>query len=108
MGNRQYAQGDVFLVECDLKLLKGAEEVNRDPDGACVLARGEVTGHRHAFYGPQVTLFRDTAGGYLLKVEAPSAPLKHEEHSTVEVPQGVYRLIDALEYSPQEIKRVVD
>jgi hypothetical protein len=72
-----------------------------DADGAVVLRRGELTGHRHAFYGYGVTLFRDDALArdvppalYIghVQVSAPSADLQHEEHATITLPAGTYRV----------------
>jgi len=54
-----YAQGDIIL-----ELVEDATPTGLlpgDPDGATVLARGELTGHRHAFYDRGVTFFRDDA-----------------------------------------------
>ena len=94
-----YAQGDVLL-----ELVEDATPktpMATDPDGAVVLARGEVTGHRHAFYGGQVLMFRDDglardipAELYIghIKIAGPSADLKHEEHATIALPKGSYRV----------------
>jgi hypothetical protein len=99
MTARLYAQGDIIL-----ELVEDATphriEPN-DPDGAVVLARGELTGHRHAIYGGGAMLFRDDALArdvppalYIghLKVNAPSAELRHEEHATISLPTGTYRV----------------
>jgi hypothetical protein len=59
MPNKLYAQGDIVL-----ELVEDANPGNvlpNDADGAVVLACGELTGHRHAFYGGGVTLFHDDA-----------------------------------------------
>ena len=93
-----YAQGDIIL-----ELVEDAtptQVLPPDPDGATVLARGELTGHRHAFYGG-ATLFRDDALArdlpadlYIghVKVSATSADLRHEEHATITLPAGTYRV----------------
>src|SRR5262245_13537376 len=82
----------------------------RDPDGAVVLARGELTGHRHAFHGFGVTLFRNDALArdlppalYIghVKVSAPSADLRHEEHATISLPAGTYRVRRQQEWEPR-------
>jgi hypothetical protein len=96
-----YAQGDIILEKVeDVKTVPKKSIIANDPDGAVVLARGEVTGHRHAFYTPQATLFRDDALArdvptelYIghVKIAAPSE-LKHEEHSTIPLPPGTYRV----------------
>ena len=58
MTRRLYAQGDVVLEPVE-DAQPSADLLPNDPDGAVVLARGEFTGHRHAFFGEGVTLFRD-------------------------------------------------
>src|SRR5262245_41465685 len=59
MAPKLYAQGDVLL-----ELVEDAAPsllLPRDPDDANVLSRGELTDHRHSFYGGGVMLFRDDA-----------------------------------------------
>ena len=99
MLKKLYAQGDVVL-----ELVEDATPSNLlpiDADGAVVLARGELTGHRHAFYGGGVTLFRDDSLArevppalYIghVKVSAHCADLQHEEHATIALPVGTYRV----------------
>ena len=102
-------QGDVLLAPIDA-LPAGAREM---PDGGwkggrLVLMHGEVTGHAHAFYGGRVRMFRDDAIGrsYVVIKNAP-AQLHHEEHSTIELPPGVYALPPQLEYDLMEGARQV-
>ena len=96
-----YAQGDILIERvADANITKARKPINVDPDGAVILARGEVTGHRHRFMGGDVTMFRDDglASGvptelYLghIKIAAPTADLVHEEHGTITLPKGTYR-----------------
>jgi len=74
-----YFQGDVCLEAVDDVPITGAM-IEPDPDGAVVLARGETTGHRHAFYGGAM-LFRDDA----LARDMP-APELYIGHVKLEVP----------------------
>jgi len=108
MTTKLYAQGDIILelVEEAAALVP----LPRDPDGAMVLARGELTGHRHAFYGGGVTLFRDDALArdlpptlYIahVTVSAASAELQHEEHATISLPAGTYRVRRQQEWEPR-------
>lgn len=93
-----WRQGDVLIER--VESAGQGEAIPRDPDGAVVLARGEVTGHRHAFYGsPHVAMFRDDALArempkdlYIgnIKIEGDGAILKHEEHAEVALPPGDY------------------
>jgi len=110
-----FAQGDVLL-----ELVDDAEPttpIGVDPDGAVVLARGEVTGHRHAFYGGQVLMFRDDglAHGvppelYIghIKIADVSAELRHEEHATITLPKGTYRVRRQREFDAGEVRVVAD
>jgi hypothetical protein len=99
MATKLYAQGDIILERVDDAT--PVSPVSRDQDGAVVLARGELTGHRHAFYGYGVTMFRDDALSrdmppqlYLghVRIDVPSAELRHEEHAAIELPAGTYRV----------------
>ena len=97
MATKLYAQGDIILELVDEEA--PGKALRNDPDGAVVLARGELTGHRHAFYDLGVALFRDDALAraaplYIghVKISAPSADLRHEEHATISLPAGTYRV----------------
>ena len=106
-----YRQGDVLIVPTDDDV-QGAP-VPRD-NGRVVLAYGEVTGHAHAIAGHGVTMFMDTgsgsggaAGVAWLKVDKP-AEVRHEEHATVALKPGNYKIIRQREFNSGEIRRVAD
>lgn len=111
-------QGDVLLefIGDALDVLAAAAPVAPHADGAVVLAEGETTGHRHAFYGG-ATMFRDDALardvpgdlylGHVL-VAPGGALLKHEEHATIVVGAGVWRVRAQREYDAGEARRVLD
>lgn len=110
-----YAQGDVLI-----ELVADAEPkvaLSADADGAVVLARGEVTGHRHAFYGGDVAMFRDDglardmpAELYIghIKIMGEGATLKHEEHAPVDLPKGTYRIRRQREWDAGAARIVAD
>jgi hypothetical protein len=112
-----YAQGDVILELVDAAPVSG-RRIKPDPDGAVVLARGEVTGHRHAFYGGNVTLFRDDALargvpaelyiGHVKITGRKPAALRHEEHDTISLPPGTYRVRRQREWDAGEARVVAD
>lgn len=106
---KQYRHGDVFLREV-AEIPSAAQPVARDA-GRVVLAYGEVTGHAHAF-GPRsrVSMFRDDgSGGHrFIEVAAGGAELKHEEHTTIPVPEGRFEVVQQREYSPETIRNVAD
>lgn len=101
----QFRQGDVLIEKCDAIPANAKPQDDKD---RVVLAYGEVTGHAHAFYGANVTRYlADEGGGTFIRVKK-AAKLKHEEHSTINVPPGDYRVIRQREYSPEEIRQVAD
>jgi hypothetical protein len=102
-----YRQGDV-LIQRIAKLPAKLKAVPRE-NGRIVLAHGEVTGHAHAIAEPEAELYaEDTAGVTYLEVKAAMAALQHEEHSTINLERGAYRVIRQREYSPEAIRNVAD
>jgi hypothetical protein len=102
-------QGDVALVRLGRKPngFKNATKVARE-NGRVVLAHGEVTGHAHAIAEEAVELFElPEDRGRVLVVDELSV-LAHEEHTALEIPPGVYRVIRQREYSPEAIRNVAD
>jgi len=117
-----YRQGDVLIVPIKGIDVSKLEKVERE-DGEVVLAHGEATGHRHRISVPFADLYErpdgpPTVGERILHVRKVSAragevsrqiaELLHEEHSTIEIPAGTYRVIRQIEYSPEEIRMVAD
>jgi len=97
-----WRHGDVLIGRC-AEIPPGAR-----PTPQLVLARGEVTGHAHRILEPgAAVLFKDDTGDFL-EVTADQATLVHEEHDAISLPRGTYRVWFQREYSPQEIRRVVD
>jgi hypothetical protein len=110
-----FAQGDIILER--VADAAPSEPINVDPDGAVVLARGEVTGHRHAFYGGAV-MFRDDALardlppqlylGHIKIADRGGATLKHEEHDAIKLPKGTYRVRRQREWDAGAARIVAD
>ena len=111
----QMRQGDVFLQKVKA-MPSGAIEVPPD-DGDTVLAYGEVTGHKH-----RICHFMDTGAlparlfevgdTRFLDVQEPTN-LVHEEHATVALQPGIYKVSKfgigtQREYSPEAIRSVAD
>ena len=102
-----YAQGDLLIEQVeDIAVPREGTQLP-SCGGIHVLATGERTGHRHAFY-TDVIVFRDGLLGmyelpnemYLchVKIESESAELKHEEHDSIVLPRGTYRVRRQREY----------
>lgn len=103
---RQIRQGDVLLVQLDETpeqfLERGRhalQPVGRER-GRLVLAHGEATGHAHVIESEDASLVTEEQAAelYLLVQGTAPAPLVHEEHDTLDVPPGVYRVVRQREY----------
>lgn len=99
-----YRQGDVLVVRVDY-IPDDVTPVKRE-DGDVVLAHGEITGHRHRIPSRHASLYRSETDALYMKVTAPVA-LLHEEHTTVKIPPGSYRITLHHEYQPAELPRQV-
>ena len=102
---KQYRQGDVFIERVDA-LPTTTTPKPRDR-GRVVLAYGEVTGHAHAIDSALAELFEEQDGTLYLRASG-AVDLVHEEHSTIALAPGVYRITHQREYSPEAIRRVAD
>jgi len=117
-----FRQGDVLIVRMNDLDVSKLEKVERET-GDVVLAHGEATGHKHRIRVPFVDLYERENGPpivseRILHVRAVSAnageisdriaKLLHEEHSTIEIPAGTYRVIRQREYTPEAIRMVAD
>lgn len=109
------AQGDL-LIERVSDVVPSGVIAARDSDGACVLAEGEVTGHRHSIF-EQVTFFRDDGLArdmpsdlYIghVKVDGPQAYLVHDEHDAIPLPRGTYRVRRQRQLDPRDVQLVAD
>lgn len=103
----QFRQGDVW-VETD-SIPDGAVAATRDDRGRIVLALGEQTGHAHAILEPEVEQFTvaDQVDRWL-RVRGGGATIVHEEHGPIALPPGEFRVQIQREYSPAEIRQVLD
>jgi len=101
-------QGDVLIVRTN-GIPSDAQPRKRE-GGRVILAHGEVTGHAHAIAdtpsAPRAELL-DAGELTYLRVDAVSQ-LVHEEHDTIDLAPGTYRVVRQREYSPDEIRQVAD
>lgn len=104
MTEQMYRQGDVLLVQTD-ELPADSSPV--EWTDRVVLAYGEETGHAHAINISQTKMF-EAGGTRYIVVAKDGAELKHEEHSTINLKQGVYRIVHQREYSPDRERLVID
>lgn len=108
MSRQPYRQGDV-LLEPVATIPLGAIEQPRDR-GRLVIAYGEVTGHSHVIDAPasEATILTTRENERFLRLVT-AAPLVHEEHGTILVEPGLYRLPPQVEATDDdEPIRVLD
>ena len=92
----QYRQGDLlFVSRPGIPAGMVTSEVTR-PDA--VIERGELTGHAHRLEGGAVY---DRDGRMYLEVN-PGGRVVHEEHDTLELPEGWYVVVRQREYRGEE------
>src|SRR5689334_22017808 len=97
-----WRHGDVLIATIPA-LPSGAQK-----RGSLVLAYGEVTGHSHRIEMPGSAEVWEIDGMLYVNVMAESARVVHEEHKPISLPRGFYRVWQQREYTPQEIRRIVD
>lgn len=92
---QQVAQGDVlFSAVLQLptdKQPRGTLRPAMTEDGRWIFARGEVTGHHHSSRVETCTLNLDEGGVMFLTVDQ-LTEVEHQEHGTVVLEPGVYRV----------------
>lgn|SRR3990167_3948151 len=103
-----YRQGDLSFHP----IKKPTKELNKvNFIGSFVLQTGEATGHAHRLKADpkEVRLFRDFDGSLILQIDG-KAILDHEEHKTIELAPGWYKMKNEREYSYFEnsVHKVVD
>jgi predicted phosphodiesterase len=104
---KQYRQGDILLVPTNVP--RKAKAVYRE-NGRLVLAHGEVTGHAHAILETSAELVTQEQADdlYLLVHGSEHVDLVHEEHGTISVDPGAYKVVRQREYAPEETRLVAD
>ena len=98
----QVRQGDVLLVRVS-KLPPQAKPVGRKGAKRIILAEGEATGHAHAIETDTAKLLEDALGRRFLIVTK-AEQLVHEEHDTLRIEPGIWRVVRQQEYIPDEQK----
>jgi hypothetical protein len=103
-----FRQGDILMVPV-ASMPSGLIAMECDK-GRAVLAYGEATGHAHAINNRRAALFRDSElEAVFLRVSgAGPVALEHQEHNTIHIPPGDYRIIRQREYSPEAVHVVCD
>ena len=97
-----YRQGDVLIIrDTPPAKVTWVEQQNY------VLAHGEATGHAHVMVGSvEVGQTADSVDRWL-RLSSP-ATVTHQEHTSVTIPPGIYRVRRQREYTAAEIRQVRD
>ena len=105
-----YRQGDVLLVPV-ANIPRGTTPVKRE-HGRVILAHGEITGHHHSIVEEGVQLVTKEQAGelraWLSVTTQDPVELVHQEHDTLLIPPGTYRVVRQREYSPERLMPVQD
>lgn len=101
--NKVFRQGDVLIIPTQTiptHLVKTKK--------VCA-ALGEVTGHHHSIAGGCVgyAVQEEQLVSYI-EVTEDVAHLTHQEHSTIDIPKGKYKVVKQVEFTPKGIKNVQD
>jgi hypothetical protein len=99
-----WRHGDVLIARSPYETLPVEARRRQTP----VLVWGELTGHSHRLADAGSAELWEAEGTLYLRVTAPSATIVHEEHHPITLPGGLYRVWTQREYTPREIRRVVD
>ena len=109
-----FRQGDVLIERIDSIPATAAKQPK---SSRIILAHGEVTGHHHClrladpadWWKTDETKPSTTglAGEIFLNIATP-AEITHQEHATIPLPAGTYRVTRQREYSPERIRNVAD
>ena len=101
----QVRQGDVFFAPIE-KLPKGVVLEK----GRRIVAEGDATGHHHKLAeidtDSRAEIF-SLEDELFVKVQG-SVVVNHQEHSTLAVDEGLYQIRIEREYTPEEVRRVLD
>jgi len=94
-----WRQGDLYI-----------ERVSAVPPGSIglphlVLAEGELTGHRHRIENDEGAVLFEMCGERFLEVTDESADLVHDEHGTIHLDRGIYRVWRQREFDPTQRTR---
>jgi len=98
-----FRQGDLLMREIK-ELPENLKKLSHK-----ILAEGEVTGHKHQFFG-NVDVYENDKGKVMFEVMSANAELVHQEHKPILIGKGVYEVIKEREYNPfeEEIRQVMD
>jgi len=95
---KMWRQGDVLILAAE----KPRQMMKRAGDN--ILVYGEATGHSHKAEGAAVY---DHQGQKFVQAMNEWS-LTHEEHATIQIPEGFYRVVRQREFDENQIRYVAD
>lgn len=104
-------QGDVLFLP-----IESIPSGERKPRADGAVAYGEVTGHSHRIADLATADVFEVGEGLFVRVSddgisisgEPGATVVHEEHGAITLAPGDYQIRIQQEYSPEEIRNVID
>lgn len=101
-------QGDVLFIMVDTM----PEDMTQRPcslPGLVIFAEGEASGHHHSCRADDVTLYERMNGTLWCKVKK-EVEVTHQEHDSVRLPAGEYRIGIVREIDPfsHAIRTIID
>jgi len=94
-----YRQGDVLFVKVEAIPAGLHERPSK------IVVEGEVTGHAHRLVDGRIL---EAAQGVLFLEVLTNTQVVHEEHHAIPLEPGYWQVIRQREYSPKEIRLVLD
>lgn len=101
-------QGGFMLQQGDVLLVK-VSEVRGKKLNHLTLAKGEATGHHHTITKGDAELY-EHEGTMFLRVNSDTAELTHQEHNTITIPKGDWKIniVREFDHFAEEARRVQD
>lgn len=97
-----WRHGDVIIEKIKM-IPKSSKKVKSN-----ILVKGEITGHSHKIENIAAVQIWDDENIRYFEILAPKANLIHEEHDTIQLTKGKYRIRIQREYTPEEILKIRD
>lgn len=86
-----YRQGDILIIKTEIDQYD-LERANEKEDG--IVAEGSITGHHHKVVCGKVFRKRRDWHGCIGFINAyPGCKIVHDEHGTIDLPEGQYKVI---------------
>lgn len=99
--SEMHRQGDVLFIRVD-EIPQEAEKRETK-----VLVEGEVTGHAHRVHATAAAIVMGVAQQLFVEAQKATA-IVHEEHGTVILGEGLWKVVRQREYTPKSWEYVAD